>query len=114
MAQQFATARFVFHFISALGYLVVTFAPVWVFAVGILGSALGAAGGAGGWLLALLQALFGVTIIAGAQLGLAQVAIANNTAAILALMQARENTPPAPAKSSEPNRKEPWVRKPPE
>jgi hypothetical protein len=112
MKPQFTTARFVFHLISAFGYLVVTFAPGWVFFVGILGSAIGVPGGAGGWLLALVQAMFGVTIIAGAQLGLAQVAIANNTAAILALLQSAQNPPAALSATLETDRKEPWARKP--
>jgi hypothetical protein len=113
MEKSYSTARFVFGLISFLGWVVITLAPLWVIIAGAASAALGGAGAFGGMIVAIVQAIFGLCIIAGGQLGLAQLAVANNTAQILGLIQAQINagTPatPQPAPTA---RKEPWVRKP--
>lgn len=115
MEKSYSTARFVFGLISFLGWVVITLAPLWVIIAGAASAALGGAGAFGGMIVAILQAIFGLCIIAGGQLGLAQVAVANNTSAILELMRHQQkNTSPPGAPRTPSARTEPRIRMPPE
>lgn len=105
----YTVARVVFTIISILGWLVLLVAPLWVVFFGAASALIGPASAAGGIGAAVVQIIFGLCMIAGAQLGLAQLAVANNTSAILALL--RNQAKPQQLVNHAGNaRKEPWLR----
>ena len=114
--KRYGTARLAFWFLSVLGYVLVTIAPLWVIFIGTFGAALGGFGPAAGLAVAAAQGVFGIVMIAGAQLGLAQIEVANNTAAMLAIMREQSaprlavDPEPAPAAECE-KRQDPPLRK---
>lgn len=112
MEKKYSTARFVFSLLSISGFVILIIAPLWAIIFGAAGSIFGFGSTLGGVLVALGQALLGLSLIAGAQLGLAQVEVANNTAAILTLLKHQDRPSSSDLAPRAQTRKEPTLEKP--